>query len=96
VNRDTKVAAVNLDLQNIVKKFIGNVGGKENLDGLKNSIDKYLNLVKSETMGVRIPDIVVQNEGPFVTVNFQTDDGKRLETLGDMLEYMDGIDRERL
>lgn len=83
---------VSQDMQDILQKYIGDSVGKNSLDEIKRDIVNYLQDLNIKAMGVREPLVDVESVGPFVTVNFRDKEGKRLETLGDLLQYMDGMD----
>ena len=88
----------NLDIENVVgdeirkymKEYIGTKICPDSCENIKTKIVDYLQQVNIKMNYCHMPIVKVENEGPFVTVNFFDHEGKRLETLGGMLEFMKG------
>lgn len=80
---------INNELRKIVSAGLGMKSTKETSDWIKLQIKAYLISV-SEVMGyVNLPKVTAEREGSFMAVNFLDDKDKRLETVGDLIYYMD-------
>lgn len=58
---------------------------------IKNSVLNYLQQTMLKFNYLFLPKVVVQGEGPFVTINFYDQEGNRLDTVEDTLKYMEGL-----
>ena len=86
---DDAVNEITGDLRTIFNKHIHEVSNERSKNNLKVNLVEYLVSV-SEIMGyVNLPEIEVELQGPFITVNFLDDKKERIETIGDLVYYMD-------
>lgn len=76
-------------LSSHIGKTIGTTD-EDTINKIKNSIVSYLKKVMDQMNYCNLPVVKVESEGSFVTVNFFDHEGNRLETLGDMLFFMQG------
>lgn len=80
-----------IDLENVIgdeirkrmKKYMGKV------DKIQSSIEEYLTEINDKMKFSYMPVVRVEEEGPFITINFFDNHANRLETLGDMLYFME-------
>ena len=80
---------VNIAIRTIVQKHMGRDITQETADKVKDRITEYL-IEISEAMGyVNLPNVKAEYDGMFLSVNFLDEKGERLETLGDLIYYMD-------
>lgn len=86
---DEVVNEVTEDLKKIFQKEIGSVSSQNTEERIKQSVNEYVMSI-SEVMGyMNLPKIKTEREGPFLTLNFLDENGVRLETIGDLIYYMD-------
>lgn len=87
-----------IDLENVIsdeirkrmQRHIGTRATEDSCQKIKDSILEYLTEINTKMRFCNVPVVQVENEGPFVTINFFNHEGVRLETLGDMLLFMEG------
>lgn len=88
MNDEELLNVVGDEIRNILQSNIGRVSSPDSCSIIQANIVSYLQEINNRMGYYNIPEVRVENEGPFVTVNFFNSEGDRLETLGDMLEYM--------
>jgi len=77
------------EIADTIKNMLGsNLDGFDNCKIIKDNITAYLLGINSRLGWYNSPEVEVENQGPFTTVNFFDQEGNRLETLDDMLAYM--------
>lgn len=80
---------VSVAIRTIVMKNMGKDVTEETADVVKTQITEYL-IDISETMGYpNLPKVQTEYDGMFLSVNFLDEKEQRLETLGDLVYYMD-------
>lgn len=90
MQKSTEIANIIGDeLRKNLQEFVGQKVGDEQCDTIKANILNYLNKTMLAMDFLKTPEVVVKTEGSFITVNFFDNDGKRLETLDDVLSYME-------
>jgi len=78
------------EIKEILKQDIGTaISNPETCSKIRAKITNYLTQIQLKLSYPKRPEVRVEHEGAFVTVNFFDDKGNRLETLGDMLEFME-------
>ena len=86
---EKQVNIVHDEVKRILMKHTGNTSDPETCNVLKKELDRYF-LSVSEQLGYpNLPTVKAEIEGPFLTLNFFSESGKRLETFGDLVYYMD-------
>ena len=76
------------DVKNLLNS---NLVGHNNCQIVQDNITAYLMGVCARFGWLISPTVKVENQGPFVTVNFFDLEGNRLETIADVLEYMNEL-----
>lgn len=76
------------DIRDMLEPMIGK---KANCEDITNNVTAYLVKASIKLSFPKTPIVRVENEGPFITVNFFDDKGNRLETLEEMLGYMNNV-----
>ena len=88
-NSEEMVNTIGEEIRNILGQDVGSVNTPESCDIVKAKITHYLISIQSKLGYPKTPEVRVENEGYFITINFFDNKGNRLETLGDMLEFME-------
>lgn len=77
------------EIKSIMKKqIVGKPNNKNACQVVKKEVEKYLFEITKKMDYKYLPDVVVENECGIMTINFFDKNGMRLETLGDLLSYM--------
>jgi hypothetical protein len=80
------------EIRTLLNTYIGTNPAKKaneaSCESLRSNVLGYLEELRLVGNMYKVPTVKVENEGPFVTINFFDKDDNRLETLPDMLEYM--------
>jgi len=80
---------IGMELKKILMNYVQDTSDPKTAEIVKEKIDEYLSDVSEQLRYEFIPNVVCQIEGPFLTLNFYTSKGQRLETFGDLVYYMD-------
>jgi len=80
---------IGMELKKILMNYVEDTSNPKTATIVKEKIDEYLTEVLDQMKYEYMPDVVCQTEGPFLTLNFFTKTGKRLETIRDLVYYMD-------
>lgn len=83
------VNIVHDEFKRILMHHTGSTSDPETLKLLKSKLDKYFLSVSEQLGYTHLPTVKAEIEGPFLTLNFFSEAGKRLETFGDLVYYMD-------
>ena len=78
------------EIRKCMNEYLGKVSGPEACVAIKTKILNYLQDILLKMDYCNLPIVKVEDEGPFITINFFDHDDNRLETLGDMLQFMEG------
>lgn len=83
------VNTVQEEIREILNNNVGKINNESTKQNVLSGIRSYLFNISNKLQYNNQPDIKIEIEGPFMTVNFFSKDGKRLETFGDLVYYME-------
>lgn len=82
---------VSEDIKKILDSHLNKKATEETYTAIQSGVLNYLQVTMLKLNYLFLPKVVVQGEGPFVTINFYDKEDNRLDTIEDTLYYMEGL-----
>jgi hypothetical protein len=76
-------------IRNILSLNLGKKSDEERCVNIKGQVDAFLFDFMYVNRLAKVPIVRVVNEGPFITINFFDKEDNRLESVPDMIKYME-------
>jgi hypothetical protein len=89
VEKSESANFIAMELKKIIMNYVEDTSNPETAIIVKEKISDYLLDISDHLNYEYKPEVVCEIEGPFLTLNFFTKTGERLETFGDLVYYMD-------
>jgi len=86
---ESTIAIINDEIKRILMQHTGNINNPETCELIKKQLDRYFIKISEKLGYPYLPVVKAEIDGPFLTLNFFSDSGARLETFGDLVYYMD-------